>query len=118
MFKKITATLCLLLFFETIIVAQQKATLLVFSKTSGFRHKSIEPAQERFKIWAEKENWDLIFSEDTNFLNDTNLSKTDVLVFLNTTETVTDDASRVAIKKFMNKRLIRSAKYCIKFFFT
>ena len=95
-------TILFLVFTITSVLAQEQINVFVFSKTAGFRHKSIEFGQEKMKQWAKDANWKISFSEDTNDLNSTNLSKTDVVVFLNTTGTVFDEASKVAFKKYIN----------------
>lgn len=84
------------------LIAQETTSVLVFSKTAGWRHKSIETGKEQFKKWAKLENWNVSFSEETSYLSDANLSKTNVLIFLNTTGDILDEVSKTAIKKFIN----------------
>lgn len=83
--------------------AQENINVLIFSKTAGYRHKSIETGQEQFKKWGEKENWKVEITEDTSYLSDSNLKEVDVLVFLNTTLDVLDENSRKALVKYMNE---------------
>ncbi len=69
MFKKITLSLCLLFLGAICVEAQLKPHVLVFSKTVGFRHNSIETGQKKFKEWAKKSDWNVQFSEEVNDLN-------------------------------------------------
>lgn len=102
MIKKIFLSIVIVLFIFTEIIAQETMNVLVFSKTSGYRHKSIETGKEQLKSWGENENWNVSFSEETTYLNDQNLKDVDVIAFLNTTLEVLDEASRESLKKYIN----------------
>ena len=82
--------------------AQQSIDVLVFSKTAGFRHKSIETGQQQFKNWGAKENWNVKISEETSDISNSILKDIEVLVFLNTTLDVLDENSRKSLKKYIN----------------
>lgn len=102
MIQKIVVTIVVIVFSFSDLIAQTHKNVLVFSKTTGWRHESIEAGQEQFKKWSEKEHWNVDFSEETSHLSNETLSKVDVLVFLNTTEEILDSDSRKAIISFMN----------------
>ncbi len=79
----------------------EKVNVFVFSKTTGYRHKSIPVGSKFLSNMAEKNNWNITFSEDANdFTNDT-LFAYDVLVFLNTTGTLFNEDQRETLKAYM-----------------
>ncbi|NJB81614.1 ThuA domain-containing protein [Wenyingzhuangia aestuarii] len=100
MFKKI---ILLLVFMVVNAIYAQKTSILVFTKTAGFRHKSIEAGKAAVKKLAEKNDWDVVCSEDANLFNDKDLSKFDVLFFLNTTGDILNEAQQNAMKSFFAK---------------
>ena len=51
-------------------VQAQHLKLLVFSKTKGFRHKSIPVAKEALTTLANNNNWELTFTEDSLSFSD------------------------------------------------
>ncbi|WP_245949321.1 ThuA domain-containing protein [Lutibacter citreus] len=98
--KLITILVFVLLISE--VNAQKAIDVLVFSKTSGWRHKSIETGQEQIKKWGAKENWKVRLTEKTADISNANLKDVEVLIFLNTTLEVLDKDSREALKKYIN----------------
>src|SRR5262245_16713692 len=65
--------------------ADQKAVLL-FSKSTGFRHEeSIETGKKIFDDLAKKNNWFLYSTEDGGVFNSEQLAKFDVVIFNNST---------------------------------
>lgn len=83
--------------------AQQKAVnILVFSKTGGFRHKSIPKGIEFLKAMSSKNHWNVNFSEDSNDFTFENLSKYNVLLFLNTTGKIFNAEQKKAFQKYIN----------------
>lgn len=79
----------------------EKTTILVFSKTNAYRHKSIPTGINFFSDMASKNNWEVSFSENSNDFTFDNLSKYDVLVFLNTTGDIFSDEQKSAFKKYI-----------------
>ena len=65
--------------------AIEKPLVLVFSKTDGFRHTSIETGKTAFKKMADEKGFDVQFSEDASIFTAANLKKFRSIVFLNTT---------------------------------
>lgn len=59
--------------------------VLLFSKTNGFRHESIEPGIEALKKAGKKKGWDIRTTESGAFFNDVYLKRFKVVVFLSTT---------------------------------
>lgn len=85
------------------IVTAQKTSILVFSKTAGFRHKSIESGQNAIEKMAKEKDWKVTFSEDAALFNPKDLSNFDVLFFLNTTGDILNEEQQNAMKSFLTK---------------
>jgi type 1 glutamine amidotransferase len=77
--------------------------VLVFSKTAGFRHASIEPGIQALKKMAEKHQFEADFTEDASTFTEENLKKYQVVLFLNTTGDVFDDKQQNAFKNYIQK---------------
>ncbi|MCP9235798.1 ThuA domain-containing protein [Lewinella sp. JB7] len=75
--------------------------VLVFSKTAGFRHASIEAGQEMFRKLASEKSFTVDFSEDATVFNQDNLSKYKVVVFLSTTGDILNDAQQRELERFL-----------------
>ena len=69
--------------------------VLVFSKTAGFRHGSIEPGIEALQAIGGRE-FAVDHTEDSSRFNADDLAAYDAVVFLNTTQDVLDDAQQRA----------------------
>lgn len=98
MLKKIVV-LAMLLVFN--IINAQKTSVLVFTKTGGFRHKSIETGKKSMEKMAQEKDWDVTFSEDATLFNAQDLSKFDVLFFLNTTGDILNEEQQNAMIAFL-----------------
>lgn len=75
--------------------------ILVFSKTDGFRHKSIEAGQEAIKKLGNENNTNVHLTEDASVFNETELQGFDAVVFLNTTNTLFNDDQREAFEQYI-----------------
>ncbi|MEO1448623.1 MAG: ThuA domain-containing protein, partial [Bacteroidota bacterium] len=75
--------------------------VLVFSKTAGYRHVSIEPGQEAFRQLAAKHDFQVEFSEDAEIFNEEDLSRFKVVVFLNTTGDILEEAQQLEFNRFI-----------------
>jgi uncharacterized protein len=75
--------------------------VLVFSKTSGFRHGSISSGVKMLYDLSRQQNWVMTTTENASLLTDEFLSKMDVAVFLNPTGNAIDDAGQLAFEKFI-----------------
>jgi type 1 glutamine amidotransferase len=74
--------------------------VLVFSKTAGFRHGSIEAGAEAIATMA-KGKWSLVLSEDSNVFKPQTLEQFEVVIFLNTTLNVLDDQQQAAFEAWL-----------------
>ncbi len=98
--KIVFAILCVISFFN--LTAQQNdLSVLVFSKTTGFRHRSIPSGKIFFKSLKNKTNWKIDFSENSDDFSKQNLSKYNVVVFLNTTGNLFNENQKKAFQKYI-----------------
>jgi type 1 glutamine amidotransferase len=83
-------------------IEKQDAKILVFSKTSGWRHKSIPSGIVALKKLGIKNNWQVDFSEDSLVFNAENLSNYKLIVFLNTTGDILGSEQEKSFIKFIH----------------
>jgi len=95
-------------FIASISYAQKNETetkeplnILVFSKTSGFRHASISSGIKMLYDQSKKQNWVITVTEDASLLRDDFLAKMDVAVFVNPTGDAICETGQQAFEKFM-----------------
>ncbi|WP_400262909.1 ThuA domain-containing protein [Sphingobacterium sp. SG20118] len=96
-FKRVT--LLFTIFFVTQLSAQER--VLIFSKTTGFRHESIEHGVEVVKHILSSNMMRGDHSEDSRLFTDSILSKYDAIVFLSTTGDILDDSQKAAFVRFI-----------------
>lgn len=77
------------------------ASILVFSKTAGFRHASIEKGIEALKTMGELQKWKMNFSEDASLFNKEELSKYNLILFLNTTGDILNSNEQTAFENYV-----------------
>ncbi|MDB4583580.1 ThuA domain-containing protein [Draconibacterium sp.] len=82
---------------------EEPINILVFSKTSGFRHASISSGLKMLYDNSRKQNWIITATEDASLLRDEFLARFDVAVFLNPTGDAICDMGQEAFEKFMKK---------------
>lgn len=75
--------------------------ILIFSKTEGWRHDSIEAGHVAITKLASTNNISVTSTEDASYFTTENLEKYDAVIFLNTTETVFNDNQRGAFKEYI-----------------
>jgi len=75
--------------------------ILVFSKTEGWRHDSIEPGQDTLKSLGRQYGVEVDITEDDGQFTDENLSRYAAVVFLNTAGTLFTDEQRAAFKRYI-----------------
>ena len=81
----------------------QQISVLVFSKTAGYRHESIEAGKKAMEKMAKEKEWNVTFSEDSSLFNSIDLAQFDVLFFLNTTGDILNEEQQNAMKSFLTK---------------
>ncbi|MDP3435216.1 MAG: ThuA domain-containing protein, partial [Bacteroidota bacterium] len=99
--KKITSAICLLLIIVFSGIAQEKKiNVLVFSKTSGFRHTSISSGLKMMSDLAQERKWVLTATENADLFTPEFLKTFDVVVFLNPTLDVFNDQQQKDFEAF------------------
>ena len=81
----------------------QKASpkVLVFSKTEGFRHTSIEPGTEAIKKLGTENGFAVDHSEDASLITEENLKQYDVVIFLSTTGDIFNDEQQYEFERYV-----------------
>lgn len=75
--------------------------LLVFSKTEGFRHKSIEPAIEALKILGQENGYTVKATEDADHFVEDSLKSYSAIIFLNTTQDILNDVQQADFERYI-----------------
>ena len=83
------------------IERSQMKKVLVFTKTLGWRHKSIETGVETFKDFGRKHNFVVEHTEDSLLFSRKPLNQYDAIVFLSTTGNVLDEVGQDAFEKYI-----------------
>ena len=81
-------------------VAEQ-FNVLVFSKTGGWHHKSINAGVTALEKMAQNHHFNMDWQEDANLINTKNLERFDVVLFLQTTGDVLNDEQQKALEQFI-----------------
>lgn len=84
---------------------KKEPRILVFSKTAGFRHTSIEPAKEAIRLLGETSGFRIDTTEDATAFTKKNLKKYAAVIFLNTTGDILNEEQQAAFESY-----IRSGK--------
>jgi cytochrome c len=83
-------------------LAQQNAPrVLVFSKTEGFRHTSIEAGKLAWQKMAKEKGFTVDLTEDANQFNPSNLKNYRAVVFLSTTGDVLNAAQQLSFEHYI-----------------
>ena len=77
------------------------SSILVFSKTGGFRHTSIEKGIEALKKMGGLQHWKMNFSEDASLFTKAELSKYNLILFLNTTGDILNPDEQTAFENYI-----------------
>jgi len=75
--------------------------ILVFSKTAGFRHDSIEAGVEAIRKLGEENGFEIVHTEDAAIMNDADLKQFNGIVFLSTTGDILNEAQQIAFQRFI-----------------
>jgi len=77
------------------------ARVLVFSKTTGYRHASIPKGQEAIRQLGEQNGFLVDTTEDASLINEENLQQYAAVIFLSTTEDVLDDNQEADLQRYI-----------------
>ncbi len=83
--------------------AVDQPRVLVFSKTAGFRHDSIADGITAIRAMGAKHGFAVDATEDAAQINEEQLARFRVVVFLNTTGDVLDDKQQDAFETFIHR---------------
>jgi cytochrome c len=87
---------------KTLVAAPAgQPSLLVFSRTGGFRHDSIPAGIAALTQLAEQQGFGLSATEDKQQFTDENLARFAAVVFLNTTGEILDAAHEAAFERYI-----------------
>ena len=75
--------------------------VLVFSKTDGFRHTSIEPGKAAFKKMATEKGFVADFTEDASWFTASVLKTYNAIIFLNTTGDILNDQQQAEFERYI-----------------
>lgn len=81
----------------------ERPRILVFSRTAGYRHASIEPGIEAIRALGRGEGWDVDATEDPSVFAADRLRGYAAVVFLSTTEDVLDEAQQTAFTGYIRE---------------
>lgn len=79
------------------------ASILVFTKTAGFRHTSIEKGVATLKAMEADNDFKITHTEDARAFSPDNLKQYSLVIFLSTTEDVLDEAQQQAFKTYIEE---------------
>ncbi|MGB3800348.1 MAG: ThuA domain-containing protein, partial [Lewinella sp.] len=101
-FRLLSALLVVVLFFPACNEpVKPEASVLVFSKTAGFRHESIEAGQAALEKMAEAKEFQVEFTEDAEVFTQRNLEGYNAVVFLNTTGDILNAEQQDAFERYI-----------------
>jgi type 1 glutamine amidotransferase len=80
---------------------QPRFAVLVFSKTTGFRHDSIPQGIAAIKALGAAHGFAVDSTEDATRFTDAELARRKVVVFLNTTGDILDDIQKAAFERYI-----------------
>lgn len=81
--------------------SKKHISVLVFSKTESFRHESIADGKKALLKMGEEHGFPVDTTEDASFFKEKTLQKYNVVVFLNTTGDVLNDAQQLEFNRFI-----------------
>lgn len=91
----------LVFFLSAGAASAQQFRALLFTKTDGWHHESINPAVTAMKRMAEDHYFTIDWHEDAARINDENLKQYDVIIFLLTTGNILNADQQAAMERFV-----------------
>ena len=83
-------------------IPKDRITILLFSKTTGYRHgESIDTSKKVFTDIAKKNNWFLYETEEGGVFNAEQLAQFEVVIFNNSTGEVINDEQKKALENYV-----------------
>ncbi len=84
-------------------LSAQQYSVLVFSKTAGFRHTSIPNGIAAIQQLGAKNGFTVTATEDSSLFTAANLAKYKAVIFLNTTGDILDADQKAAFESYIHK---------------
>jgi len=100
---KLNSLLSIAVLFCLILSCRQKHNprVLVFSKTKGYRHESIDTGKVVLMALGKQHGFDVDTTEDATLFNEDNLKRYRAVIFLSTTQDVLDVVQQADFKRFI-----------------
>ncbi len=95
--KYILLLLCIIFFSPNI----QNDKVLIFTKTTEYRHESIENGVKTIAELGKQNGFEITHSEDANLFTEENLNQYKLVIFLNTTGDILNDAQQKTFERFL-----------------
>lgn len=102
-FLKTILSSSLVMMMSSFVIQKDPVSVLVFSKTNGYRHASIPKGIDAIKLLGEKNNFSVDATEDSLVFTAENLAKYKAVIFLNTTGNVLGEAEQAAFQNYIQK---------------
>jgi uncharacterized protein len=96
-----TLMLCLTLLSLSTASQAQQFNVLLFTKTNGWHHQSINEGVDGLRALADRHFFTLDWQEDPSVFNDENLKKYQAVIFLLTTGDILNDEQQGAMERFI-----------------
>lgn len=93
--------LAILLLSSATIYAQPQFKVLLFTKTAGWHHESINEGVDGVRALAKRHQFQVDWQEDAGRINTENLKQYDVIIFLSTTGDILNDEQQAAMEAFI-----------------
>ena len=97
----IKTTTLFFLFFGSLAGFSQQFKVMIFSKTDGFHHESINDGVTAIKQLANRHTFSVVWEENASVFNEKNLANYQAVIFLNTTGNILNDEQQAAFEKFI-----------------
>ena len=81
----------------------ERFSVLVFSRTTGFRHESIPAGLDALRGLAARHDFALLETEDPSIFTDEKLATFAAIVFLSTTGDILDEGQQTAFQRYIRK---------------
>lgn len=83
-------------------LTENQPAILLFSKTTGFRHgESIDASKPIIQAMAKKNSWSVFETEEGGVFNEEQLAKFKLVIFNNSTGRVLNDEQQLALEKYV-----------------
>ena len=86
---------------EILPLSSQKRKILIFTKTAGFRHRSIDNGIAAIQAKAEENDVNWVQSEDSSLFQDSSLQEFDAIVLLSTTGDYLNESEQAALQRYI-----------------